>query len=320
MRTSLSLPLRRRVVLAGVAALTLALTACGGDDNAFSGSSGSSSSAAGGKLVVGGPTFTEAAIMQNMYKLLLEKAGFTVELKAVGERPIYTKSLESGDIDIVPDYLATTVDSLNGGKIVSSADATETLAKLNEIGKPLGIGGLQPSQALDSNAFYVTKKFAADNGNLTTLSQLAALGKPIKLGAPADCPQNPYCLGDPGLVGIYGLKIDGAPKKYDFGSVAMADAVLKGTVDMGETGTTDGTLDAKGLLLLQDDKKLQHADYLVPVINLKDASDPKIATALNALAPVLTTEDLTALNQKVDAERQKPEDVAKAYLSSKGLL
>jgi osmoprotectant transport system substrate-binding protein len=320
MRTSLTHPLRRRVLLAGVAALTLALTACGGDDNAFSGSSGSSSSAAGGKLVVGGPTFTEAAIMQNMYKLLLEKAGFTVELKAVGERPIYTKSLESGDIDIVPDYLASTVDFLNGGKIVSSADATETLVKLNEIGKPLGVGGLQPSQALNSNAFYVTKKFAEANGNLTTLSQLAALNKPVKMGAAPDCPQNPYCLGQPGLTGTYGLKVDGAPKKYEWGSKAMANAVLQGTVDVGESGTTDATLAPQGLVVLQDDKQLQHADYLVPVINLKDASDPKIASALNALAPVLTTADLTALNEKVDAERQKPEDVAKAYLTSKGLL
>nr|WP_284291354.1 glycine betaine ABC transporter substrate-binding protein [Angustibacter aerolatus] len=174
---------------------------------------------------------------------------------------------------------------------------------MNEVGKPLGIGALTPAAAVDANAFYVTKKFAADNGNITTLSALAALNKTFKLGAPGDCAKNPVCLGDPGLDGTYGLKAQ--PEKYDFGSVAMADAVLKGTIDIGETGTTDGTLDAKGLVILEDDKKPQKAENLVPTISLKDASDPKIATALNALAPVLTTEDLTALNLKIDAERQQ---------------
>ncbi|MGL5857013.1 MAG: glycine betaine ABC transporter substrate-binding protein, partial [Angustibacter sp.] len=271
--------LRRRTLIASAAVAVLALTACGGgDDDAFSsGGSGGSTSGGGGTLVVGGPTFTEAAIMQNMYKLLLEKAGFTVQLKAVGERPIYTEALKSGDIDIVPDYLATTADKL-AGEQVSSPDAQVTLAKLQEVGKPLGIGALTPSAAVNTNAFYVSATFAADNGDITTLSQLADTGKTIRLGAPADCPQNPFCLGDPGLKGTYDLTVSG-PKKYDFGSVAMADAVAKGTVDMGVTGTTDGTLAAKGLVILEDDKKLQHADNLVPVINLKDASDPKIAEA-----------------------------------------
>ena len=41
---------------------------------------------------------------------------------------------------------------------------------------------------------------------------------------------------------------------------------------------------------------------------------------LNSLAPVLTTEDLTELNRKVDAERQKAADVAREYLESKDLL
>jgi osmoprotectant transport system substrate-binding protein len=35
---------------------------------------------------------------------------------------------------------------------------------------------------------------------------------------------------------------------------------------------------------------------------------------------VLTTEDLIELNRQVDAERQQPEDVAKAYLTEKGLI
>jgi osmoprotectant transport system substrate-binding protein len=187
------------------------------------------------------------------------------------------------------------------------------------VGKGVGLGALEPAKASDQNAFYVTKKFAAANGKLTSLSQLAALKKPVTLGADTFCaaPDQPFCVN--GLKGTYGLDVT-LKDSYEFGSVKLRTDVANGVVDMGESGTTDGTLEPAGMLVLQDDKKLQPAENLVPVINVKDASDPKIAEALNKLAPVLTTEDLTALNAKVDAERQKPADVAKEYLTAKKLI
>ena len=92
-----------------------------------------------------------------------------------------------------------------------------------------------------------------------------------------------------------------------------------GQAQLGLTGTTDGTLDGLGLVLLEDDKKLQAADNLVPVVNTKGAGDPDIAKALNQLADVLTTEDLAKLNLQVDGERQKPAEVARAYLEEQKL-
>jgi len=276
-------------------------------------------------VVVGGPTFTEAAIMEQMYLLLLQDAGLKAELKTAGNRAIYSKSLQSGEIDVVPDYLGSMLNFLYnnanpGNKTpVSTNDVQASLAKLREVGKGVGIGALDPAQASDQNAFYITKKFAAANGNITTLSQLAALKKPVTLGADTlcDAPDQPFCVK--GLKGTYGLDVT-LKDSYEFGSVKLRTDVANGVVDMGESGTTDGTLAPAGMVVLKDDKKLQPAENLVPVFNLKDASDPKIAAALNKLAPVLTTEDLTALNAKVDAERQKPADVAKEYLTSKNLL
>ena len=146
-----------------------------------------------------------------------------------------------------------------------------------------------------------------------------ALNKPLKLGADTYCGAStqPYCIN--GLKKTYGLNLT-LDDSFQFGSAALLQAVVDGKVDVGETGTTDGTLDAKGLVALKDDKSLQPAENLTPFYNLKDAADPKIAAALAKLSAVLTTEDLTTLNSKVDAERQKPEDVAKAYLQSKNLI
>jgi osmoprotectant transport system substrate-binding protein len=325
--------LRRPVLLAGAALTALALSACGGGGNAFDAASSSSSSSTAGAgassssatVVVGGPTFTEAVVMQQMYVLLLQDAGLKTELKTAGNRAIYSKSLESGEIDVVPDYLGSMLNFLynaqnpSNKQPVSTSDVQQSLTKLREVGKAVGLGALEPAQASDQNAYYVTKKFAAANGNLTTLSQVAALKKPVTLGADGlcDAPEQPFCIK--GLKGTYGMDVTLKPS-YEFGSVKLRTDVANGVVDMGESGTTDGTLAANGMVVLKDDKKLQPAENLVPVINLKKASDPKIAAALNKLAPVLTTADLTALNTKVDAERQKPADVAKEYLTSKKLL
>jgi osmoprotectant transport system substrate-binding protein len=306
-------------------AVALTLTACGGGDDAFKGSGSSASSGgAGGTVVVGAQGFTEAAIMQQMYVLLLQDAGFKTETKTA-ERPVLTKALGSGEVDVVPDYLGSTLNfvanQVNGteGKIVSTNDAQANVTAFKEVGAKAGIGVLEPAQASDQNAFYVTKKFAAANGGLTSLSQLAAVGKKFTLGADTFCAAatQPYCVN--GLKKTYGLDLT-LKDSYQFGSVKLRDDVVKGVVDLGETGTTDGTLAAAGLVVLQDDKKLQPAENLTPFHNLKDATDPKIAAALNKLAPVLTTEDLTALNAKVDAERRKPGEVAKEYLQSKKLI
>jgi len=326
-------PLRRPALAAGAALTAVALAACGGGGDAFNAASSSSSSSSssspaagsGATVVVGGPTFTEAAVMEQMYVLLLQDAGLKTELKTAGNRAIYAKSLQSGEIAVVPDYLGSMLNYLynnaNPGntKPVSTNNTQTNLTKLNEVGKAIGLGALEPAQAQDQNAFYVTKKFAAANGNLTTLSQVAALKKPVTLGADSFCdaPDQPFCIK--GLKGTYGMNVT-LKDSYEFGSVKLRTDVANGVVDMGESGTTDGTLAPAGMVVLQDDKKLQPAENLVPVINLKAASDPKIAAALNKLAPVLTTEDLTALNTKVDAERQKPADVAKEYLTAKKLL
>ena len=94
-----------------------------------------------------------------------------------------------------------------------------------------------------------------------------------------------------------------------------------GEVQLGQVGTTDGSLDQMGLVVLEDDKNWQNAENLVPVVNstwLKD--NAKAEYALNKLSDVLTTEDLTELNAKVDGERLEASQVAEDYLKEKGLI
>jgi osmoprotectant transport system substrate-binding protein len=310
----------------GVAVASLVVaTAC--SNNSPSEASNNTSSGGGGAkgtVVISGQNFGEMQIMASMYQQVLQKAGYTVPTpKLVTTRDTYVPELKSGSVDVVPDYLAGMADFLNTS--ANGANAPElsthspqaTLKKLKPLADAAGITMLKPAQATDQNAFAVTTKFAKQN-HLTTLSDLAALKKPITLAAPPDCKGRSDCEG--GLTKVYGLDITKIiPLDYD--SAAAKDSVSKGESQLGEVATTDAALSQEGLTALQDDKGIQPAQNLIPATNSAFIkAHPDIATILNKLSATLTTADLAKMDMQVAVNRQQPADVAKSYLQSKGLL
>ncbi|MDI6909484.1 ABC transporter substrate-binding protein [Nocardioides sp.] len=313
----------RALGLATAGAVLLTTAACGGGDDLEDAGSSPSADGGQGTVVVGGQNFTESQIMAAIYQALLEDAGYQVQTKLVTTRDVYLPELSKGNVDIVPDYLAGITDFLNtqangpDADLVSSNDPEKTLAALEPLAEDQGISILPPSDATDQNAFFVTQEFA-DQNDLTTLSDLAALGQPIKLGAPPDCQGRADCEG--GLTKVYGLDITEIVP-LDFASAQVKDAVKNGEVQLGETGTTDGTLQDLGLVLLEDDKGIQPAQNLTPAVNSDFlAENPDLEDTFNQLSDALTTEDLAAMNVQVDLERKKPADVAQQFLEDKGLL
>lgn len=307
--------------LTAAAAVLMAAAGCGGDsleDDASDSGGGDK-----GEVVVGGQDFTESQVLAAIYQKLLEDAGYSVETKLVTTRDVYLPELSKGTVDIVPDYLAGITDFLNTEKngpdapLVSSNDPDETLAALEPLAEEQGISILPPSEATDQNAFFVTEEFAEEH-DLTTLSDLAALGQPIKLGANPDCEGRADCEG--GLTDVYGIDITEIVP-LGFGTSQVKDAVTKGEIQLGETGTTDGTLADLGLVLLEDDQGIQPAQNLTPAVNSDFLADnPEIEDIFNELSGALTTQDLADMNLQVDLERKKPEDVAQQFLDDKGLL
>ncbi|MFI9063124.1 ABC transporter substrate-binding protein [Streptomyces sp. NPDC053429] len=313
----------------GAAALAASLTACGGDSLEKTKDGGSSSSApdggAKGKLVIGAAGFTESNVLAELYAQVLRNAGYSTSVTTVNNRELYEPSLEKGEIDVVPEYAATLAEFLNAkvngkdapkDKPVASSDATATVAALEKLATPLGLKVLPAGSAVDQNAFAVTKEFAAKN-NLKSLSDLGKSGLKVKIAAGDECAVRPFC--QPGLEKTYGISVSGVDPK-GVGTPQAKQAVKDGVDQLVLTTTTDATLDNYGLVLLEDDKKLQNADNVLPVVNAKDAGSAEVAAALDPLTKTLTTADLVDLNRKVDAERAKAADVAKAYLESKGLL
>lgn len=317
---------RRMYHLAGAAlGLTLVLAACGDDDGGDAGNGGDDGPSGSGELTVGGANFTEMNVMQEIYKALLEDAGYTVTIQTADQRETYAPALETGEIDIVPEYAATMAEYLNAQingpdapteSPVATNDAAETVEAMQPLAEERGLVVLEPAQAADQNGFAVAQEFA-DANDVATLSELGELDMDLVLAATEECPERPFC--QPGLEETYGLNITEV-LPLGFSSPQVKEAVANGDADLGLVATTDGTLADLGLVLLEDDQALQQADNLVPVVNAETAEDETIAEVLNQLADVLTTEDLATLNARVDADRELPEDVAVDYLTEQGLI
>jgi osmoprotectant transport system substrate-binding protein len=312
----------RRLSIALVAPMLMFAAACGSSDTG-SKVTKAKDAVNGGAVTIVGQKFPEADIMAELYKGLLDNAGFQASVKELGGRDLYLDPLSKGDVEVSTDYLSSMTEALNrkangdNAKIVASHDEAATLVELNKLTAKYGMTALKPAEAQDANAFAVTKKFA-DANNLKTLSDLSALGKTLKLGAAPDCDKRPDCKL--GLEGTYGLKISSVVPT-GFGTDQTKADLKKGATQLGQVGTSDATLAKDGLVILEDDKGLQNAENLVPIVNTAWLTKhPQAETALNALSSVLTTADLADMIASVSIGREKAADVAVAYLKDKGLL
>lgn len=305
-------------MVSGLLAVTLlGMASCAEDDlDKDNNSSGDDK----GSVTVASQSFTEAALTASMYEQLLENAGYTVEVKLLDSRDAYVNEMPD-KVQISADYVGGMVDFLNStvngadAEPLTTSDPAESLDNAKTLLEDKGITPLDPAEATDQNAFFVTKEYAEEN-SLTTLSDLE--GKSIVLAAAPDCKGRGDCEG--GLSDVYGIDI----KKIlplGYASAQTFKAVVDGEAQLGETSTTDGTLESQGMVLLEDDKSIQPAQNLVPFVStayLEDHAD--VADVLNGLMAVLTTDDLVDLNEKAGVERLKVEDVARDYLEEKGLL
>jgi osmoprotectant transport system substrate-binding protein len=290
--------------LAAIAAIVFAVAACGSTGG------GSTPTTSKGTLTVAGFNFPESSILAEIYGKSLAHDGYAINYKLLlGTREVVAPALESGQIDLYPGYAATDLEFYNKGAGEASGDVTATTAKLNSRLSALGLVALTPSAAVDQNAFAVTKA-TQTKFNLTKLSDLAPIGSQLTLGAGPECPTRPYC--QPGLQKTYGITFK-AFKPLDTDGPLTRAAFKNGTIDVGLVFSSDGDLNSLGLVVLQDDKHLENADNVVPIIRQAAASD-EVKRVLNAIDAKLTTADLVTMNSQVSIQHQDADAVAMAWL------
>ena len=322
---------RLGVVGAMLVLFALLLGACGdsGDDTDSGAGAGGdeTSEEAGGEsegtcstfsgsdeLTVGGTNFSEQEIVAEIYAQCLEAAGFQVDTKLkIGSREIVLPALEKGDIDLYPEYVGTLLKT--SFDIDPSPDVDKTVSDLQAALKPKGLQILEPAEAEDKNGFAVTKA-TADKLKISSLSDLKGKSQDLVFGAGPECPERPLCLI--GLKETYGLEFKEV-KKLDSGGPLTKDALEKGEIDVGLIFTSDGAVAARGFVVLEDDKKLQPPDNVVPIVRTEILKGD-VEALLNSISAKLTTEGLSELNKAVDVDKADPAAVAKGWLEEHGFL
>jgi osmoprotectant transport system substrate-binding protein len=272
---------------------------------------GSSTPASKPTLTIAGFSFPESSILAQLYGQALQHNGYTINFKLnLGTREVVAPALKSGQIDLYPGYAATDLEYWDNKAGEASGDVAATTAKLNSHLDPLGLVALTPSKAVDQNAFAVTKATQQKYNNITKLSDLAPIGNQLVLGAGPECPTRPFCL--PGLMSVYGIHFKDF-KALDTDGPATRAAFKNDSIQVGLVFSSDGDLNALGLVVLQDDKHLENADNIVPIMRKQVATD-EVKSILNKVDAGLTTADLVTMNSQASIQHQDADAIAKAYL------
>lgn len=263
--------------------------------------------------------FPESELLAQLYGQALGQHGFPVEqVVQLGAREVVAPALEQGKVDMVPEYQGSALNFLNDRDRVATADQALTHARLEQAFAPRGVSVLAYAPAQDRNGFVVSGDLARRHG-LEKLSDLTPMARRLSFGGPPECAQRPLCLE--GLEDVYKLRFarfEPMPSRD-----VTAAALGTGEIDVGMIDTTDPNLLKPGtdLVQLADDKRLQPADNVVPVVRreIVDAYGPPLVRLVNAVSARLSTAGLTSLNRQV-ADGQPAAQVATAWLRAHTII
>ena len=265
-------------------------------------------------IVIGSENFPEEVLLANLYGHALQDAGFNVVLRTnLGARQVVIPALAHASLDLVPEYagaLALYLDPAIGTKANSLSTVIPVLRRL--LAKH-GATVLQAAPAVDTNVFAVTQS-TKRKYHLTTLSSLKPYASRLTLGGPPECPQNATC--ELGLERVYGLHFKAFVSTDEAGPISVA-ALKSGRAQVAEFFSSNGAIQDNHFYELRDNRHMQAADDVIPVIR-KAVNSARIASTLNALSKKLSTDALARMNTAV-AKHESPASVAARWLASEGL-
>ena len=295
----------RSRTVGAVLALALVAAACGSGD-----------SASDEPIVVASFGFNESVVVAEIYAQVLEDfGGFEVERKMnLGNREVVKPALESGEIDVVPEYIGT-INSFLGG--TPSGDSLTTWEEARDLWEPGGVTLLGYAPAQDKNAYVVTAETAAQYG-LEKVSDLGPVAGELIFGGPAECPEREFCL--PGLEEVYGLVFAEFKPLDSAGPITVA-ALEGGDVDVALLFSSQGIIAEKGWVLLEDDKGLNPAENLAPAVRTEvlESHGGDVSKLLEQVSALLTQEDLTEMNKRADIDQEDPAVIAEEWINSQEL-
>lgn len=274
---------------------------------ALAGCSGNSSS----KVRVASKDFTENEIVAEVYALALEDAGIAVDrIFDIGSSLIHT-SLISDEIDLYPEYTGTGLISILGKDPLTDPEVVYSTVK-DEYEEQFSVTWLDYSAANDGQGLVI-RTAAAEQYGIKTISDMQKHATELRFASQGEFDER--ADGIPALEATYGELNWKSSKVYD--NSLKYEVLANNEADVSPAYTTEGRLTEEQFTLLIDDKQVWPPYNLAPVVRdgvLK--THPEIAPTLNKISAAFTTENITALNARVDIDGEEYTDVAKEFYQS----
>lgn len=280
-----------------------------------------------GTIVVASKIDTEGALLGSMIVQLLQHHGYeAVDKTEFGTTDVIRKALRADEIDIYPEYTGNAAffhkDASNSAW-KNPQQAYDRAAELDK--EAYNLNWLQPAPANNTWAIALREDVAQEN-SIVTLDDFAEYvndGGHIKLACSEEFASREGAL--PSFEDAYNFKLEKDQLLIlSGGNTATTEKAASEQTDGVNAAMaygTDGALATLGLVVVKDNRNVQHVYQPAPLIRgelLK--KHPEIEQILNPVFKTLDLETLQSLNSRLAVYGEAASDVAKEYLRENGFL
>jgi len=267
-------------------------------------------------VTIGDKNYTEQFVLGQLYMQALQARGFDVSLnRNIGPTEVSVQALQSGRIDMYPEYLGTWNTAVAGDQ-QQYPTVRAAFAAGQQYAQAHGLELLHWTPFSDVDAIGVTVAFAQQNG-LRSIPDLAKVAAGLTLGAPPQFKTS--TVGLQAIEQVYGV-VPASFKPLEVGD--QYKQLDQGIVQAADVNTTDGQLLSGQYKLLSDPKRLFGWGNVVPVVPAKVLANegPQFGATIDAVTALLSTAAMRELNAAVDVYHEDPATAAKQFLLRNGLV
>lgn len=298
------------IAVALVALLGLSMTGCSGEEGNMT-------------ITTMDGQFAETRIGAQTAKQLIEAhTDLTVEIHdAMATVPAF-KALKNDEVDFNLSYDGTLLTTLMGYDPSDVPEGEDLYTWVNATAKEEHGVMLTPKIGAENTyALAIQQEFAQEN-NIKTISDLVPYAPDLVFGTEHEffdvegtMRYIPFCEH-------YGLEFKDS-KSIDI-SLKYA-AIDSGNIDVTMVFSTDGMNRKYNLFVLEDDLSFfpeYNEAYLMKTTLYEEYKDsaPNLEEVFAMLEGQITSNDMVKMGYEVDVNKRSPEEVAKEFLSEKGLI
>jgi len=268
------------------------------------------------KLVIASKFFTEQIVLAELLAQHIEvRTDIPVQRKSnLGGTLLVQKAMLSGDVDLYVEYTGTALTAILGER--PDGDSTAVLRRVREeyarrfsfvVTEPLGF----------ANSYAMVVRSAdAQNFHISKMSDLSPFAPAWRAGVGYEFLERPD--GYHGWTERYSLNFGRNPTVLDLG--LLYRALVEKRVDVVAGNSTDGLIDALGLIPLKDDRHYFPPYEAVPIVRQATLQKyPQLRAALVDLGGTVSEEEIRNLNKRVDADQRDVATVVREFRAAKGL-